>query len=111
MWPKIDVAQMILIVTLVKDFWIEVISIPAATAASPSAAVIWGAGAQASDPAGPPGPLGPHQPRDLLRDAGNQVTSASNGASGLRLVASGLRLVTQRRPDLILVGPELAEIS
>jgi CheY-like chemotaxis protein len=41
---------------------------------------------------------------NLLRDAGYSLSVASNGASALRLSH-------QLRPDLILVGPLLAEIS
>jgi response regulator RpfG family c-di-GMP phosphodiesterase len=39
-----------------------------------------------------------------LRDAGYSLSIASNGASALRLLH-------QLRPDLILVGPLLAEVS
>lgn len=41
---------------------------------------------------------------DRLRDSGHSDVEASNGAAGLRYLA-------HRRPDLIVIGPALAEIS
>jgi CheY-like chemotaxis protein len=41
---------------------------------------------------------------DLLRQSGHSVVEMSNGAGGLRYVATP-------RPDLIVIGPSLAEVS